>query len=218
MATDNDSAVALRAETPGLNFVGVVSGRLQSGTFVFDADFGTGFGLRSPPGSSVQFRLSAVVGGSQLLSDVIAAEIAWCSVGTKEEGDECTPCAPGTYQDQRNQTECLSCPPGRFQEKAGADECSLCGTGKSTGGLPASTACITCVDGFYSESGYSECVACGSDAVSVALNPLEGFSACECEEGFYNRYVYARVRVYYVCVRVCAYPTRAALSVGVVTS
>ena len=78
----------------------------------------------------------------------------------------CTPCAPGTYQDEHGQSSCKICQAGTFQElegKTGFDECEA---------------------GFFSKEKSSECTACpvGTKAENT------GSAKCDpCSKGEYQK-------------------------------
>ena len=44
----------------------------------------------------------------------------------------CTPCAPGTFTDQGDQTSCMTCPGGTFAASPGSTECTACPAGTSS--------------------------------------------------------------------------------------
>ena len=142
-------------------------------------------------------------------SDTVGAtECSACFAGTYAApgSASCVECVAGKYDDDSDaSTPCIDCPVGTYSDTVGATECSACSAGtyaapglasvsgcvecaagKYDGDSDASTPCIDCPAGTYSDfTGTIECSVCSAGAYSVPGSV--SMSECvECVPGMYD--------------------------------
>ena len=106
---------------------------------------------------------------------------AACAAGTFAAGQQCLPCAPGTYAGA-GASACAQCAAGAFQDAGGQGECEPCpaGTASAAQGASAAATCVACGPGNHSGAGAAACLPCPPGTFSVG-------SACEpCAAGLFQ--------------------------------
>jgi len=118
-----------------------------------------------------------------------------CPEGTSQDGNECVPCAPGTYNPNVGGV-CASCAPGTYASNSGSVTCASCDVGFFAPNS-GSQFCDTCADGHTTDGfGQTECVPnCpmgtshdGNECVPCApgtYNPNVGGVCMSCAPGTY---------------------------------
>ncbi|XP_014661399.1 PREDICTED: uncharacterized protein LOC106804646 [Priapulus caudatus] len=110
-----------------------------------------------------------------------------CPAGTFSEGEQCTPCSIGTYQDGVNQLVCKPCPVGRTTRSMfskSIDACiGLCPRGYFSGtGLPP---CDPCPFNTYgSDVGSTQCSECPPKTFTAVVGSLS--CSVPCAPGTYS--------------------------------
>ena len=83
----------------------------------------------------------------------------------------CKNCAPGSYSDFTGAFSCDGqCPVGSFGAAGtqSSDDCAACASGQHDHDLDATTPCLLCLPGFFSEAvGQSACTACAAGLTSI---------------------------------------------------
>lgn len=75
-----------------------------------------------------------------------------CVAGTYANGDTCSSCGPGTYQDRANQPECIACAAGTYSASVAATACVPCPPSTQSPRMSVSVAACTCAVGWGSTS------------------------------------------------------------------
>lgn len=118
-------------------------------------------------------------------SATLKATSCACAPGyVMAEGDECSPCAPGTFSEDINAAECKVCPRGRASALEGVAECVRCEPG-TFAAAPGSHTCEACAPGTTAEmKGATSCLRC---ALGRYANVSGGAVFCEdCPRGTYT--------------------------------
>ena len=90
----------------------------------------------------------------------------------------CSPCAGLDYQDELDQAECKKCPTGKTSAESGTSCSQICSDGQYVKIVESLPQCVDCPAGSYLEN--NDCLTCGSEKVSTAVNS----QACvSCDEG-----------------------------------
>ena len=123
-----------------------------------------------------------------------------CDIGERYEGPGvCSPCPPGSYNDELGQLECLPCPPGTASATEGAaaaDACQAClpgtfsssvgsavcepcpnGTFSNTTAAETESECAICPPGTYAGAGASQCTFCPPLTIT---NGSANFAVTDC--------------------------------------
>jgi len=118
-----------------------------------------------------------------------------CSVGEEQNGIDCWPCTPGTFNSNVGGV-CSPCPQGMYASEFGSVTCSLCEIG-FVAPNEASQECEACPEGYVTEGlGQTECVSEGTPEptseptlelpVCSAGEELLGSACVPCFPGTYN--------------------------------
>ncbi|KAK3278099.1 hypothetical protein CYMTET_13939 [Cymbomonas tetramitiformis] len=131
-------------------------------------------------------------GLTTLRPDELSQEECVCAQGYYHAPDElhhCTPCKPGSYQDQLNSSSCAACPIGTRSEDTGRiDVCSEECVERKVAPMEGLAECLSCAPNTHAE--YT-CLFNGSwyvDALAFchefAADTLQ--AVCVCDDGFYQ--------------------------------
>jgi hypothetical protein len=106
--------------------------------------------------------------------------------GYSKDGQVCSACSPGLYQQRINQVpQCVPCPVGTYQERPGQTFCVSCLESSTTIGTGSNSrdSCLCPPQTFG--NGWSECFSCPSGSSSFL--GARQYSDCFCKSGFYGQ-------------------------------
>jgi hypothetical protein len=149
-----------------------------------------------PEGSTQDRPVTVLQRYGEISREMILLSYVQCAPGTFNDGVQCQPCSPGSYNDLWSQSLCRPCLPGTFANITGATKCTDCPLGTYSGisaltcsmcsrGTFAQTraeACTQCAPGtFASQEGSAQC-----DTCPLGAEQTSDYSYCHCKAGSYQ--------------------------------
>ena len=116
-------------------------------------------------------------------------------------GENCSPCAPGSYKEVNGGEPCLECEAGKYSDDTGAIDCTECAQHATSSKGSTSCACLpgyngdghicaVCIPGKFKASiGSSDCRDCGAGKYSEAVAAQDESSCVDCPAGKYSAVV-----------------------------